>query len=135
MSMHIRTLALGALLSACLLSPAVADDASKEDIAQDLSGTYTVKGQDPAGTAKYEGEVAVMKLGETYRVAWAMEDHRAVGTGILTAKTFAVTFISQGMPVPGIAVFDVGDHGELSGRFTLLGARDVGLETWTPQTH
>ena len=132
--MQIRTLALGALLSASVLSPAVAEDAAL-NAAQDLSGTYTVKGSDPKGAVSYEGEVAVAKLGDTYRVAWALEDHRAVGTGILVEKTFAVTFISQGMPVPGIAVFDVGSTGELTGRFTLLGAKDVGLETWTPQTH
>jgi len=132
--MPIRTLALGALLSALALWPSFAEDAAF-GAAQDLSGTYSVKGSDPKGIQTYEGEVAVAKLGDTYRVAWALEDHRAVGTGILTQKTFAVTFISQGLPVPGIAVFELGDHGELTGSFTLLGAQEIGLETWTPQTH
>ena len=133
----LRGLALGAVLVALMLSPARAGDVegAPSGAQTDLSGIYAVKGQDPEGTSKYEGKVAVVKHGNTYRVDWALEDHHAVGTGIATAKTFAVTFVTPGLPVPGLAVFEIAPSGTLTGTFTLLGARDIGLETWTPQTY
>jgi hypothetical protein len=114
---------LGVAVSAALLSPAMAED---------LSGRYSVKGQDPEGSVTYEGQVTIAKKGSTFHVAWLMEDHRAFGTGILTEKTFAVTYMAEGLPLPGLAVYEVGKTGQLSGSFTLLGASDVGFETWTP---
>jgi hypothetical protein len=99
--------------------------------AADLTGKYAVEGRDPNGQS-YRGEAAVMKKGDTYQVFWLLGDSRAIGTGILSGEVFAVTYVIAGVPVPGIAIYDVADDGQLSGRFTMLGAESVGDETWRP---
>jgi hypothetical protein len=97
--------------------------------AGDLSGKYAVEGREPGGQT-YAGEVAVVKRGDTYQVLWVLGESQAVGTGILTGDVFAVTYVIRGVPVPGIAIYDVGKDGALTGRFTMLGAEIIGDETW-----
>jgi hypothetical protein len=99
--------------------------------AADLSGKYTVEGRDPGGQS-YVGEVEVMKKGATYHVLWVLGDSRAIGTGIQNGRVFAVTYVMRGVPLPGIAIYDIARDGRLSGRFTMLGQEVVGDETWTP---
>ncbi len=117
-------LALAAALTLLPVRPAAAAD---------LGGTYAVEGRDPSGQT-YAGEAAVVKRGETYHVLWALGDTRAIGTGLLMGDVFAVTYIIRGVPVPGVAIYDVTKEGKLSGRFTMLGAQVVGDESWTPVT-
>lgn len=100
-------------------------------VAADLSGKYTVEGREPSGQT-YAGEAAVVKRGDTYHVLWALGDTRAVGTGLMAGDVFAVTYMIRGVPIPGVAIYDVAKDGKLSGRFTMLGAQVVGDERWTP---
>ena len=120
--MKLATIALAAALLLAGGLPAMAAE---------LGGKYTVEGRDPGGQ-EYKGEAAVMKKGDTYQVFWVLGDNQAVGTGILTGDVFAVTYVIRGVPAPGLAIYDVGKDGGLSGRFTMLGAEIIGEEKWTP---
>jgi hypothetical protein len=113
-----------ALLASVLSLPAVADTS--------LVGKYAVEGREASGGASYKGEAAVAKKGTTYHVVWFIGQQMAIGTGILTDKVFAVTYMTQGTRVPGVALYEVASDGKLSGNFTMLGAGATGQESWTP---
>ncbi|MFN4088535.1 MAG: hypothetical protein ACK4QW_05745 [Alphaproteobacteria bacterium] len=98
--------------------------------AADIVGDYDVYGRTSEGN--YAGEASVVKRGSTYHVMWLIGNQLARGTGILTGTTFSVTFLTQGMPVPGVAVYEIGPEGVLTGQFTLLGGTSMGAEAWTP---
>ena len=96
----------------------------------DIAGEYSVYGS--AAEGSYKGEAAVVKRGNIYHVAWSIAGQTARGTGILTGNIFSVTFVSRGAPAPGIAVYEVGPEGVLTGHFTLLGGSRLGAEALTP---
>jgi hypothetical protein len=118
---NVAAMALAAVLALPLSLPAAAAD---------LTGKYVVEGREPGGQS-YAGEAAVMRKGDTYQVIWALGGSQAIGTGILDGNVFAVTYVIRGVPVPGIAIYQVNADGGLAGRFTMLGAEIVGDESWT----
>lgn len=97
-----------------------------------IVGKYAVEGREAAGGATYKGEAAVAKKGATYHVVWFIGQQMAIGTGILTDNVFAVTYMTQGTRVPGVALYAIGADGKLIGNFTMLGAGATGEESWTP---
>ncbi|HEU0070840.1 MAG TPA: hypothetical protein VFS04_06060 [Alphaproteobacteria bacterium] len=99
--------------------------------AAELDGEYVIEGRDPGGGAKYKGQVLVVKEDATYSVIWKIQNQVLYGTGILQDKSFAVTYLNYGpASAPGLALYDVSDDGTLTGRFTMLGAKNLGVEAW-----
>jgi hypothetical protein len=98
-----------------------------------LDGEYFIEGRDPGGGSKYKGQVLVIKEDAVYSVIWKIEKQVLYGTGILQNKTFAVTYLNYGpASAPGLALYDVADDGTLTGQFTMLGAKSIGVEAWIP---
>lgn len=101
--------------------------------AAELEGKYLVEGRDPKGTSRYQGQVVVVKESETYAVVWKIQNQVLYGTGVLQNNVFAVTYLNYGPSgAPGLAVYETSPEGTLTGKFTMLGAKDVGIEAWIP---
>jgi len=117
-------LALAPLSTALLASPATSAP---------LDGEYFIEGREPGGGSKYKGQVLVVKEDAVYSVIWKIQNQVLYGTGILQNKTFAVTYLNYGpASAPGLALYDVADDGTLTGQFTMLGAKHLGVEAWIP---
>ena len=102
-------------------------------LAAELEGKYLVEGRDPKGTSRYQGQVVVVKEAETYVVVWKIQSQVLYGTGVLQNNVFAVTYLNYGPSgAPGLAVYETSPEGTLTGKFTMLGAKDVGIEAWIP---
>ncbi|HEY4135262.1 MAG TPA: hypothetical protein VGO34_08605 [Alphaproteobacteria bacterium] len=98
-----------------------------------LEGEYVIEGRDPDGGTPYQGQVLVVKEDATYSVIWKIQQQVLYGTGILKDKVFAVTYMNYGPAgAPGLGLYDVADDGTLTGKFTMLGAKVVGVEAWVP---
>ena len=102
-------------------------------LAGELEGKYLVEGRDPKGSARYQGQVVVVKEADTYTVIWKIQNQVLYGTGVLQNNVFAVTYLNYGpRGAPGLAVYETSPEGTLTGRFTMLGAKEVGIEAWIP---
>lgn len=125
-----RSLAVAAISVFGLAGAAVA---ALPAAAAELAGNYHVEGRDPNGGQRYKGQVAVVKEDATYAVVWKIQNQVLYGTGILQNNVFAVTYLNYGpRSAPGLAIYDLSPEGTLTGRFTMLGAKDVGVEAWIP---
>lgn len=105
--------------------------------AQDLAADYTVAGISADGSTQYSGTVQVAPVGDTYSVVWQFPNSREVylGTGILRGSSFAVVYQSPRVPgPPGLVLYDIAKDGGMTGYFSVLGAKSIGAETWTPVT-
>lgn len=101
--------------------------------AAELEGKYLVEGRDPKGSSKYQGQVVVVKEADTYSVVWKIQNQVLYGTGVLQNNVFAVTYLNYGpRSAPGLAVYETSSEGTLTGKFTVLGAKEVGIEAWIP---
>lgn len=116
----LKSILLGAALSAFTFCAA---------LAQDMTGEYVMEGANPGGSGRYTGRVALALTGDTYQVAWIIGKARHVGTGIVTGDTLSVVY-QQDANNLGIAVYKIGSDGTLTGRWTVLGGKKVGSETW-----
>lgn len=102
-------------------------------LAAELEGKYLVEGRDPKGASRYSGQVVVVKDSETYSVVWKIQNQVLYGTGVLQNNVFAVTYLNYGpRGAPGLAVYETSPEGTLTGKFTVLGAKEVGIEAWIP---
>lgn len=95
----------------------------------DLTGEYVIEGNNPGGSGHYGGRVAVAQTGETYQVAWIVGKARHLGTGIVTDDVLSVVFQESAQSL-GVAVYKIGADGTLTGRWTGLGGKQTGSETW-----
>ena len=78
------------------------------------------------------GEVAISKDGEAFKIFWMSAINNSPERGILRDEKLAVAFQAQG-PMVGIALFDLLPDGTLSGTWTMLGGKELGLEHWKPK--
>lgn len=121
------------LAGVLVLAPLSAGVLAVPAAAAPLDGEYFIEGRDPGGGAKYKGQVLVVKEDAVYSVIWKIQNQVLYGTGILQNKTFAVTYLNYGpASAPGLALYDVADDGTLTGQFTMLGAKNIGVEAWIP---
>lgn len=112
-------------VSAIALTPSVS--------AAELEGKYLVEGRDPKGASRYQGQVVVVKESDTYAVVWKIQNQVLYGTGVLQNNVFAVTYLNYGpRSAPGLAIYETSPEGTLTGKFTVLGAKEVGIEAWIP---
>lgn len=99
--------------------------------AQDIAGRYSLEGANPGGTGRYTGEVEVRKNGDTFQVVWEIGRQTQQGTGIQLGEVFSVIYQQQGS-ASGIAVYEIGVDGTLSGVWAPFGGMALGIELWTP---
>ena len=121
--------AVAAVLGVCLTGLSAAWPLA----AAELEGKYLVEGRDPKGASRYSGQVVVVKESETYSVVWKIQNQVLYGTGVLQNNVFAVTYLNYGpRSAPGLAIYETQPEGTLTGKFTVLGAKEVGIEAWIP---
>lgn len=101
--------------------------------AQDIAGRYSLEGANPGGAGRYTGAVEVTKSGDTFQVVWQIGGQTQQGTGVLFGEVFSVSYQQQGS-TPGIAVYEVGGDGTLSGTWAPIGSSALGIEVWTPDS-
>ena len=131
--MRIGSLRFVALLGSAAFTLMTFDALPTRAAAAELEGKYVVEGRDPNGGSRYQGQVVVVKEDATYAVVWKIQNQVLYGTGILQNNVFAVTYLNYGPRTsPGLAIYDMSPEGTLTGRFTQLGAKDVGVEAWIP---
>ena len=99
--------------------------------AQDIAGHYRLEGANPGGAGRYSGAVEVTKSGDTFQVVWRIGGQTQQGTGVLTGEIFSVAYQQRGAPA-GIAVYELGGDGTLSGTWAPIGSSALGIELWTP---
>ena len=122
---------LAILLVSAFVIPAVA-------VAEpDLDGVYASRGINPDGS-EYHGAVHILRHGDRFIVTWMspraageglLLELTSVGVGILSGGTLAVSYVA-GATV-GIAVYEIGQDGQLAGRWTTAGDDNVHSETLT----
>ena len=94
------------------------------------NGLYNVAGVNPDGSA-YTGQMIVQQVGlASWRVAWQVGGNRFEGYGMSAGPVFSVGFILGERP--GIAIYQLGPNGTMSGQWTLVGSSAIGTENLTP---
>lgn len=101
-------------------------------LALDIAGSYRLEGANPGEAGRYTGTAEVSRTGDTFQVIWRIGGQVQQGTGILLNDVFSITYQQDGA-LPGIAVYEVGQDGVLSGTWAPVGSPSVGIEVWTPQ--
>lgn len=114
-----------------LLTAAFALVFASAAFARDIAGSYDLEGANPGGSGRYAGKVEVVSSGDTFQVRWRIGNQSQQGTGILVGKTFAVSYRQD--EDAGIAVYEIGNDGILSGVWAPMGSSAVGIEIWTPE--
>lgn len=99
--------------------------------AQDIAGHYRLEGANPGWAGRYTGAVEVTKSGDTFQVVWRIGGQTQQGMGVVTGEIFSVGYQQQGAS-PGIAVYELGGDGSLSGTWAPIGSPALGIELWTP---
>jgi hypothetical protein len=95
------------------------------------NGLYDVAGVNPDGSP-YTGQLRIQQVGlASWRVAWQVGDVRYEGYGMSAGPVFSIGFTFGERP--GIAIYQVGTDGGMTGQWTLIGSSAIGTETLTPQ--
>jgi hypothetical protein len=94
----------------------------------DPVGVYDVVGSNPGGGSSYQGQVAIERTGDTYRVSWDIGGTRYSGTGLGDDKFLAVSYRSGNDT--GLALYGAAGR-DWHGVWTYAGGRQVGTEQWT----
>jgi hypothetical protein len=116
---------IAVLLLALVATPALAQDT-------DLSGRYRIEGANPGGGGRYEGQVEIVRTGQTYQVRWTIGGRTHLGTGIARDGGFAVVYQPEAQ-APGIAFYRIQANGALAGSWTSLGGKALGSEILHPR--
>ena len=119
-----KRIATAALLAAGLAFQAAPAQAQR-------NGTYDVSGVNPDGTG-YNGTLTLQQVGlASWRTAWQIGQARIEGYAMSAGPVFSIGFVVGERP--GIAIYQVGENGSLTGQWTLVGSNGIGTETLTPQ--
>jgi len=74
--------------------------------------------------------VEVTKSTDTFQVVWRIGGQTQHGTGVLTGENFSVAYQQQGAS-PGIAVYERGGDGGLTGTWAPIGSSGQKLTEFT----
>ncbi len=93
-----------------------------------VAGEYIIKGNNPGGTAPYEGKLQIAKTGRTYQLKWTVGDAVTNGVGIKVDDALFVAWAVDGKPF-GVVAFTF-EPGQAKGVWTLAGATQTAPENW-----
>ncbi|MFH5924492.1 hypothetical protein [Roseomonas xinghualingensis] len=94
------------------------------------NGLYQVSGVNPDGSP-YTGQMLVQQVGlASWRVAWQIGETRYEGYGMSAGPVFSVGFTLGNHP--GIAIYQLGTDGSMTGQWTLIGSSAIGTENLVP---
>ena len=89
----------------------------------DLVGVYECVGKSPDGSP-YEGFVEIVKIEDTYRVLWVINDRALLGVGIFSSGVFAAVGYIDDTPI--LVVYKV-DGNRLVGEWVTTGLAEGGV--------
>jgi hypothetical protein len=96
-------------------------------------GRYEIVGKLPQQQGAYAGSAQIKQTGETYIVAWRIDDVVYLGTGVRSGDVLSVVFMPLNVAArPGIASLRIENDRVTQGMWSVIGARDTVFETWTP---
>ena len=109
-----RTVLHGAVMIATALLVAAPSAAFA---APDLSGKYAVVGTNPQGD-EYHGVAAIKKVGDIYRVAWAIGSEEHHGVGVVQGDVLSVAWVVvAGGSDAGVVAYKIKRDGTLEGKW------------------
>ncbi|MDI1241796.1 MAG: hypothetical protein PSX80_07735 [bacterium] len=99
---------------------------------KDISGNYTVTGQNEGGGGKYAGDLTITKRDEVYQFSWSSGDKTYDGVGVQGGNSVGVSFTEgddgQGC---GVILYQIKSDGNLDGKFGYWGINEAQTETAT----
>lgn len=104
---------------------------------EDITGTYSCRGEDPSSKTIYEGKGTLIKQGDRYEMLWNYSDGTNFkGSGILRNNVLSIIFAQnkkdrkRQVSGIGLQVYEVeGTH--FKGNWIFLGSDVVGIENCT----
>ena len=99
---------------------------------RDISGAYTIRGNNADGGGSYGGALQVTKRDDVYQFSWTSEDKKYDGVGVQTENAVAVSF-TEGTNGKGcgVVLYKVGQNGSLDGKAGYWGVNSAESETAT----
>ena len=99
---------------------------------KDISGNYTVSGQNEGGGGNYGGDLTVTKRDEVYQFSWKSGDKTYDGVGVQAGKSVGVSFTegSDGKGC-GVVLYQIKPDGSLDGKAGYWGVNEAETETAT----
>lgn len=100
--------------------------------AKDISGNYTVTGQNEGGGGNYVGDLTVTKRGEVYQFSWKSGDRTYDGVGVQAANSVGVAY-TEGTDGKGcgVVLYQIKPDGTLEGKAGYWGVNQAETETAT----
>ena len=127
------------LVAACMFAwPAV--------VAANPVGSYSVAGENPEDSTRYDGTVSIERYGQVYNVFWNIggEEFRGTGIGAATVNgemmfssatsndtAISISFVSE--KKIGVALFIKQENGQWKGIWNYGESQLIGTETWSPR--
>ena len=98
----------------------------------DLSGSYTVSGQNEGGGGSYSGDLAVAKRDDVYQFSWKSGTNQYDGVGVQAGNSVAVSFAdgTEGKGC-GVVLYQIGANGNLDGKVGYWGVNEAETEKAT----
>ena len=100
--------------------------------ASDISGSYTVSGQNEGGGGSYTGDLAVAKRDDVYQFSWKSGTNQYDGVGVQSGNSVAVSFAdgTEGKGC-GVVLYHIGANGNLDGKAGYWGVNEAETEKAT----
>lgn len=99
---------------------------------KDISGGYTVSGQNEGGGGGYAGDLTVTKRDEVYQFTWKSGDRTYGGVGVQAGNSVGVAF-TEGTDGKGcgVVLYQIKPDGSLDGKAGYWGVNEAESETAT----
>lgn len=99
---------------------------------KDVSGSYTVSGQNEGGRGNYTGDLTVTKRDQVYQFTWTSGDKTYDGVGVQAANSVGVAF-TEGADGKGcgVVLYQIKADGTLEGKAGYWGVNTAESETAT----
>lgn len=99
---------------------------------KDISGSYTVSGQNEGGAGNYAGDLNVTKRDDVYQFSWKSGANQYDGVGVQAGNSVAVSF-TEGADGKGcgVVLYQIGANGNLDGKAGYWGVNEAETEKAT----
>ena len=96
-----------------------------------FSGTYSIKGVNPATAGAYAGTLTISPRGDIYDVLWVIGSVKYGGVGVVSGDTLSVAYAAADYSFMGVMAYTARANG-LDGKWAVYGgATKTGTETAT----
>ena len=99
---------------------------------RDISGNYTISGENEGGQGEYTGDLTITKRGDVYQFSWSSGDKTYDGVGVQTGNSVGVAFTegSEGTGC-GVVLYEIKPDGNLDGKAGYWGVDEAETEKAT----